>query len=374
MEEGYPLNSRQSRRILVYRIGQIGDTVVALPAMWAIRKYFPGAFLALLNDHHAGSNYLPALRTLPDQGLFDEFVAYQANQEGAPFWETLRLIPHIRRLRFDTLVYLAPRFRRRRQIWRDLTFFGLCGITRFIGHKGILTFDKLAGEKPLPSLDHEADHLLSRLGRSGIPVPSPGQGCMDLRLTEAEMNKARDWLDNHLGLNGHKLLIGMGVGSKFPSKVWPRERFVAVGRHIIEQLGGIPIIFGGPEDGELGNSFVDEWRAGANAAGELTVREAAAALAFCRLYVGNDSGPMHLAAAVGTKCVGIFSARDFPGCWHPYGSDHVVLRKMVDCEGCIQAYSCSYDMACLKLITVEEVMRACVKALESNELSIRKIN
>ena len=82
--------------------------MVALPAMWAVRKYFPGAYLALLNDQHAGSNYLPALRTLPDQGLFDEFVAYTADLEGVPFWKTLGLIPHIRRRRFDTLVPHRP--------------------------------------------------------------------------------------------------------------------------------------------------------------------------------------------------------------------------------------------------------------------------
>lgn len=339
--------------------------MVALPAMWAVRKYFPGAYLALLNDQHAGSNYLPALRTLPDQGLFDEFVAYTADLEGVPFWKTLGLIPHIRRRRFDTLVYLAPRFRTGRQIWRDLTFFRLCGITRFIGHKGMTNFDKLAREKPLPYLDREADHLLSRLGRSGIPVPPPGQGCMDLLLTEAEMAMAGNWLTSHIDLNEGKILIGMGVGSKYPAKVWPRERFVEVGRHIIEQLGGTPIIFGGPEDRELGNSFINEWRAGANAAGELTVREAAAALSFCRLYVGNDSGPMHLAATVGTRCVGIFAARDFPGCWHPYGSHHVVLRKTVDCEGCMLSDCVKYDMACIKLINVKDVTRACDKVLNN---------
>jgi heptosyltransferase III len=341
--------------------------VIALPAMWAIRQYFSGALLALLNDQNAGSNYLPALRTLPEHGLFDEFVAYQAKQEGAPFWKTLRLIPHIRQRRFDTLVYLAPRFRSRRQIWRDLTFFRLCGITRFIGHKGMTTVKKLAGEKPLPSLDHEADHLLSRIGQSGIEVPPPGQGCMDLLLTEVEREKARNWLNSHIELHEQQIMIGMGVGSKYSSKVWPRERFVEVGRHIIGQLGGIPIIFGGPEDRELGNSLINQWNAGANAAGELTVRQAAAALSFCRLYVGNDTGTMHLAAAVGTRCVGIFSARDFPGCWHPYGSHHVVLRETVDCEGCMLSDCVEYDMACIKLINVRDVTRACDKVFNNEE-------
>jgi ADP-heptose:LPS heptosyltransferase len=356
------LDSRQPRRILFYRIGQIGDTVIALPAIWAIRRYFPKAFMALLYDQHAGRNYPQALRTLPERGLFDEFFSYQANQDGAPLGKIIKYIPQIRRRQFDTLVYLAPRFRSKRQIWRDLVFFRLSGITRFIGHRGMIAFNKLKGEAPLPYLDHEADHLLSRLGRSGIPVPPPGQGCMDLLLTEEEMQGAREWLTNHPGLNEQRILIGMGVGSKFPEKVWPRERFAQLGRYLIDRIAGVPVIFGGPEDRELGNSLINEWRAGANAAGELTVRQAAAVLSFCRLYVGNDTGPMHLAAAVGTRCVGIFSARDFPGSWYPYGPHHIVLRSKVACEGC-KLIGCHNDMACLKLISVGDVVKACDKAL-----------
>ena len=357
MNSGYP------RRILFYRPGQIGDTVVALPAIWAIRRYFPTAFIALLYDQHTGRNYPPALRILPERGLFDEFFYYPATLDGTAFRKIIRLVLQIRHKQFDTLVYLAPSFRSKRQIWRDLVFFRLGGIKQFIGAQGILDYDKLAGQKPLPYLDHEADHLLSRLARSGIPVPPPGQGCMDLLLTEAEVNQAKDWLTNHLGLKEPRILVGMGVGGKYPAKLWPRERFAQLGRHLIDQLAGTPVIFGGPEDRELGNSLLNEWGAGANAAGELTVRQAAAALSFCRLYVGNDTGPMHLAAAVGTRCVGIFSGRHFPGNWHPYGPGILGLRARVACEGC-GASDCSH-MTCLQAIEVQEVIRACREALNN---------
>lgn len=366
------MNSRQPRRILFYRIGQIGDTVIALPAIWAIRQQFPEAFLTLLNDQHETDACTPAIRTLPAKGLFDEYMHYKADSDGAPFWNLIRLIPQIRRKRFDTLVYLAPRLRKMRQIWRDLIFFRLSGITSYIGYQGMGTHKKLATETHLPYLDHEADHLLSRLSGSGIPVPPPGQGRMDLLLTEEEMKEAREWLANHVELNEQQILIGMGVGSKYPAKIWPGERFTLLGRHIIDRLGGFPIIFGGPEDRELGNSLMSEWRVGANAAGELNVRQAAAALSFCRLYVGNDTGTMHLAAAVGTRCVGIFSARDFPGSWHPYGPNHIVLRANVACEGCMLSDCVKYDMACLKLISIRDVTRACAKALNYNEVSYKK--
>ncbi len=349
---------------MVYRIGQLGDTLVALPAMWAIRRHFPNAFLALMNDQHCSEAYIQALGALPEKGLFDGYISYDACREGAPFWDLLKTIPEIRRGRFDMLVYLAPRRRTMSQIFRDLVFFRLGGIRRFVGWRGIKNPPMLHNEKPLPHLDYEADHLLKRLARSGIPVPPPGQGCMDLGLTEGEVREAKDWLDGQKVLNQEHLLVGMGVGSKMPAKIWPKERYALLGRYIIEQLGGVPVVFGGPEDRELGNSLIKEWQIGANAAGALPVRQAAAALKFCRLYVGNDTGTMHLAAAVGVQCVAIFSARYFPGCWYPYGSNHMVLRAQVPCEGCLAEDCREFSLACLKSIRVEDVAMACRKALD----------
>jgi heptosyltransferase III len=359
------MNSRYPQRILFYRTGQIGDTVMALPAIWAIRRYFPGAFLALLNEQHAGNAYIKASRVLPEQGLFDEFISYEANRDGAPFFKLLRLIPQLRQGQFDTLVYLAPRFRTKRQIWRDLLFFRLSGIRRIIGHRGMISYGKFAAKKPLPYIDNEADHFLSRLSRSGIPVPQPGQGCMDLLLTDTEIQSSSNWLAVHAKRNQHQIVIGMGIGGKFPAQRWPKERFVQLGHYIVGQLGGVPVIFGGPEDREMGQDLVREWGAGANAAGELTVRQAAAALSFCRLYVGNDTGTMHLAAAVGTQCIGIFSARNLPGEWYPYGPNHVVLKANIACEGCKLTDCVKNDMACLKMINVNDVKEGLDKALKN---------
>ena len=375
--EVYSLNSMQPQRILVYRIGQIGDTVVALPAMWAIRRHFPDAFLALMNEQNLSKGCLQSLVVLPGKGLFDQYISYTACKEGASFWNLVKIIPEIRRGQYDTLVYLAPRARSNWQVWRDLIFFRAGGIRKFIGWRGTKSLKKLMAKKPLPCLDREADHLLSRLDRSGIPVPPPGQGCMDLLLSEAEIQEAMNWLRCKKILNKQQMLIGMGVGSKMPAKVWPKDRYAALGRHIIEELGGVPIIFGGPEDREQGDSLIREWQTGANAAGELTVRQAAAALSFCRLYVGNDTGTMHLAAAVGTQCVAMFSARYFPGCWYPYGSNHIVLRAKVPCEGCLAEKCQEFDTVCLKSISVEDVAGACRQALDHpkfNKISSGKIN
>ena len=356
-------------RILIYRVGQMGDTIVALPAIWAIRQHFPTAYLAFLSDEHNETDYVLPSSILPHKKLIDKYITYRTSKSRVSSTRILQIISKLRQERFHILVYLAPRLRTRRQLFRDLMFFRLAGITRFIGHRGIEPYPRCLPGEPLPELVHEADHLLSRLSRSGVAVPPPGQGCMDLCLSKRELQEAEKWLDQHGGLNHHKLLIGLGVGSKYPAKVWPEERFEVLGHYIINNLGGLPIIFGGPEDRAKGDRLISKWKLGINAAGELTVRRAAAALSFCRLYVGNDTGTMHLAAAVGTRCIGIFSARDFPGCWHPYGPQHVVLRANVACAGCLVDECLKYDMACLKLITVEDVVNACNRALTDTNIS-----
>jgi len=146
-----------------------------------------------------------------------------------------------------------------------------------------------------------------------------------------------------------------------------------LGRRLIDELSLYPIVFGGEEDAELGNRLIEHWGTGTNAAGGLDVRLTASALGFCSFYVGNDTGAMHLAAAVGTPCVAIMSAQDWPGRWDPYGRGHIVLRKTVACEGCLLSVCEREGLRCLNEIEVGEVIHACKEVLTSGRL-LRKSN
>lgn len=350
------------KRILIYRIGQLGDTIIALPALWALRKHFPSAQLCMLVDRHPDAHYVMPSQALPRDGLIDDWIEYPTSITGVQPKLLVKVLFDLRRRRFDTMVYFAPRERQPWRVWRDLTFFRLAGIRNFIGHKGHSLPPKKEG-RPLPLMEHEADHLLARLSRSGIPVPLPGKGCMELCLTNDEQEQVTCWMLDHIGKRFNQLpLIGVGPGSKWPSKVWPEERFAELGQRLIAQLGAYPIIFGGSEDYDRGERLVAQWGQGTNAAGQLGVRQAAAALKACRLYVGNDTGTMHLAAAVGVPCVGIFAAHDWPGRWYPYGAKHIVLRRSVPCEGCLLRICLDEGMRCLKLISVNDVFAACQQA------------
>jgi ADP-heptose:LPS heptosyltransferase len=302
---------------------------------------------------------------LPNKGLFNEYIDYSANKNRTG--SALLMISLLRRAKYDTLAYLYPQGRSRWQVWRDIMFFHFAGINSFIGTHGLEILARSSFEGPLPTVQHESDHLLQCLALSGIPIPSPGCGNMDLGITEAETTEVDDWLKMYVHLDKMGLLVGVGPGSKMPAKVWPEERFLAVGHFLIKEFGMVPIVFGGKEERALGDRLITAWGNGVNAAGELNVRQAAAALARCQLYVGNDTGTMHLAAAVNTPCIGIFSAHNWPGKWYPYGNSHIVLRESVPCEGCILKV-CNRNMECLKKISVESVFSACQHVLCSRKI------
>ena len=124
-----------------------------------------------------------------------------------------------------------------------------------------------------------------------------------------------------------------------------------------------PVTFGGPHDQATGDRLIRAWGRGYNAAGALSVRAAAAALARCALFLGNDTGPMHLAAAVGRPCVAVFSSRDWPGAWFPYGGGHRVFRTDIDCDGCMLLDCVERRMECIRAVPVEVVLQACRETL-----------
>lgn len=160
-------------------------------------------------------------------------------------------------------------------------------------------------------------------------------------------------------------LIAVAPGSKWESKIWAEERFEAVVAKLIEKYDVFPVIFGGEEDREKGNRLIEKWNRGANAAGKLNIRQASAGLAHCQIYLGNDTGTMHLAAAVETPCVAVFAAIDYGGRWRPFGEKHIIFREKVECEACYKEV-CPFENKCLRQISPERVFEACEKIIEEN--------
>lgn len=351
--------------ILVFRIGHFGDTIVALPAMWAIRDRFPGARLSLLtNIDIRNPHYISPRNVLPEKGLFDDWLAYPTNLGAVgSALGFLRLSMRLRRDKYDAVIYLMPRIRTAAQIDRDTRFFKLSGISNVIG-TGYLREHNLASAipKPTPVVETETEFLMQMLSAEGFKLDGDERKT-DLLITKAERSSANRLFAEISTPGLEQRLIAIAPGSKWRSKIWDEERFGDVVAKLIANENCYPVIFGGPEDKEKGDRLIAKWAAGANAAGVFSIRESAALLERCSLYLGNDTGTMHLAAAMGTPCVAIFAATDWKGRWLPFGDKNQIFRRSVECEGCLTP-DCFNNHKCLDLVAARDVYDACRQILK----------
>lgn len=348
--------------ILVYRIGHLGDTLVSLPAFWSLREAYPKAKITLLSNSNSKSDqFLLANDVLPEKGIFDEWLSYPIGISKFKLIQQLsKLFLEIRSRKFDAIIYLMPRNRTPEQIKRDKFIFRLLGIKRIIG-TSYLEKNKLLPDdpRPLPKVETEYNYLLNCMINDGLSVKND-QLKTDLLLSAEEISTANEWIKDFCDTK--KKFIAVAPGSKWESKIWNEDNYADVISKLIEKSDIFPIIFGGPEDREKGERLISKWGTGANAAGVLNIRQAAAVLEKCSLYLGNDTGTMHLAASVKTACVAIFAAIDWEGRWIPFGNENIVFRSKVDCEGCLSPVSFNSKL-CLNNIDKSMVYDACVKVL-----------
>jgi ADP-heptose:LPS heptosyltransferase len=171
---------------------------------------------------------------------------------------------------------------------------------------------------------------------------------------------ATDKVATLLASLGGRPLIALAPGSKMPAKRWFLPRYVEICRRIVEQHAQLGlVVLGGAEDRVAGDAIVEAVGAARalNLAGETTIIESAAVLARSSLYLGNDTGTMHLAATMAVPCVAVFTSRENRDTWAPWGDDHAVLRRDLPCSGCMLERCEREHMRCLDLISVDDVWR-----------------
>ena len=337
--------------------------LAAVPALWALRDNFPDAHITLLSDRQIGGDYVTADSVLGGSGLVDEFMTYPVG--GSIAQRAVGLLGLLRKLRckhFDAMAYLAPSYRTASQAARDRRFFRAAGVPVFFGMEGFESIHPREVPKPLPLVPQEADQLLARLSRDGLRVPPAGKGNIDIRLCETEAREVVRWKETLPG-DGNRRWVGVGIGGKQPVNLWPESRYNHVVAALIERFDVWPVIFGGNADRDAGDRLVAAWGRGYNAAGALNVRAAMMSMRSCSLYVGNDTGTTHMAAAAGVKCVAVFSSREAPGLWYPYGEGHRVFRTQIECEGCRLSDCIERRHECILTIQPAEVIAACAAVL-----------
>ncbi len=353
------------RRVLVYRLGSLGDTLVALPALHLVARAFPHAERRMLTNFPVSSKAPAAAAVLGDSGLIHGYERYAVGTRNP--LELLALAWRIRKFKPEAVVYLMAS-RGIDVARRDANFFRwLCGVRRIVGVP--MTWDM---QKSRIEADGALEPEASRLARN---LSELGDGALhdaaswDMRLTAAEFAVADGALEPVAGLR----LIAVSVGTKVQSKDWGKENWRALLRRVAAAYPGYGLaLAGAPEEREVSEFAAEGWRSVAeagpvvNLCGTLSPRESAAAFARAAAFVGHDSGPMHLAAAVGTPCVAIFAARNLPRVWFPFGRQHRVVYHTVDCKGCGLEVCVAQRKKCLLSITVDEVLAAVHAVLPSN--------
>lgn len=353
-------------KILVYHIGSLGDTLVAVPALWVVRETYPNAHITMLTNKQAGKSLVQACDILDGSGLIDDYIVYPV---GRPLAKA-GLLFHLRSRKFDSLVYLIRAYLDDRRIKRDKLFFRLAGIKRYIGMQEFSKKPTYSLDSQMSAVPHMADTILARLRADGLKTPPVRQGKFDVNIGEHEQESIKRWL-SELPNDGGRPWLAIGPGSKMPSNIWPYERYLAVAMRLIEEYDLWPTVFGGPSDKELGERMVLELGRGYVAAGALSVRDSMAAMGKCIFYLGNDTGTMHMAAASDLRCVAVFSSRNPPGLWYPYGDGHIVFRTPIPCEGCMLEECIDEQMRCVLSISVDEVLNACHNVLHAEALRKR---
>ena len=218
---------------------------------------------------------------------------------------------------------------------------------------------------PHPKVTNVCDFLIESLKREGVFVPDDPFTLMHMGLSQEERDKAKHWLSER-GVKPGDLVIGIGPGSKMPSKLWPPERFREVAKAIDEKYSPIFLAFGSVAEREVCESVLTGLGRGINCAGEMDVRMSSAVFEHVSVYVGNDTGTMHMAVSGGAKCVALFSARDWPGRWNPYGEGHTVFREVVPCEGCMLEV-CDKENLCMMKILPNKVIDAAFKTIDKSQ-------
>jgi lipopolysaccharide heptosyltransferase II len=344
------LRANNPRRICIIKPSALGDIVQSLPLLPVLRERFSGVRVSWV----IARSFAPLLEGHPD---LDEIICFD---RGGSFSKWRRLLTHLRQAKFDVV-------------------FDLQGLLR----TGIMTWATRAplrvGLEAAREGAHWACHF--EIPGTGLSVPAhlrygriaEGLG-MSAPLIEPRIAIARadhDWAHSQLqSLEGRILAIHPGAG--WTTKRWPAERFAAVASKAARRFGFHPIILGSDSERETATQVEHTLRSlipsvtPLNLAGQTTLKQLAAVLEQSMVLLTNDSGPMHLAAALGTPVVGVFTCTSALRSG-PAGSIHQTVSSEVSCAASYRK-RCPYQgrkhLACMEELDVDRVWAALCRLMQ----------
>jgi heptosyltransferase-2 len=338
-----------AENILIRGVNWVGDAVMTLPAIRAVRRAYPDARLSLLVKPWVA----PLFEKSP---YIDEIILYDERFKG--IGGKFALANTLKEKSFQKAILLQNAF--------DAALIAfMARIPERVGYNRDLRGMLLTNAVPYRREDrrmHHIEYFLNLLRSAGIDAP---YSVPWLELSLDERLRARKSLGTL-----KRPVIGINPGAQFgPAKQWMLERFAALIDKTVNELGGSAVVFGGPAETGLAEDILkltsaeaQEGRA-VSMAGKTSLRELAALIAECDALVSTDSGPMHIGYATRTPLVAIFGSTE-PSLTGPVGYGYKVIRHTLPCTPCYKRECTDREpMACMKAVTVNEVFEALGKVL-----------
>jgi lipopolysaccharide heptosyltransferase II len=332
-------------RILLSRMKFIGDVVLTTPVIRSVRNAFPDAYIAYMGDKQAVS-------LLEHNPCLNEIIPFDFSKPTVV--EQPRVAFLLRRRKFDLAVDLFGNPRS-----ALLTYLSGARVRVGPERKGrgkLYTVQVKDDGRPKTAIEFHNQYIRA----AGI---EPTATRTEIVLTPEERREARiylQWLDYETApLDTTKPLIGIHPGASWPAKIWFAERFAQLADILAAKCGAQVILTAGPNDHEVVQKVLVHSVSNIKVAANLPLRQLASVIGQCAVYISNDAGPMHVAAALGVPTVGLFGPGE-ENIWFPYSRNdgHVPLRKDVSCHPCHLDF-CNREgegyMECMKLLTVAEV-------------------
>ncbi len=326
--------------ILIRGTNWIGDVVMSLPAIAAVRKTFPHSKISVLVKPWVAE----LLYICPD---IDEVILFQSPGIHDGIAGKIRLARELKDEKFDMAVLLQNAI-------EAAIIVRLAGIPIRAGYnsdgRGFLLTHSVRRTKKIRSV-HQIDYYLEMVKTLGFE--SAGRS-VNLTLTERHSAISEEILNCH-GIGKEKIIVGMAPGATYgPAKRWFPERFSGVADKLIDDFSVPVILFGSSDDRESADKVQQSSKNRLiNLAGETNLKEAISLIARCNLFISNDSGLMHIAGALGIPTIAIFGSTN-PVTTSPVGKKSVVISKEVACSPCLKQV-CPTDFRCMDLIEVGEV-------------------
>lgn len=339
-----------SKKIIIARLDRIGDVVLSTPVIKALRDAYPDSHIAMMVRPYAreiveGNPYL------------NEVIIYDKDRDHKGIAGNYKFIQELREKKFDIAIILHPTN-------RTHLILKLAGIPERIG------YDKKAGfllTKRIPhtkqfGMKHEIDYTLGILRYIGIE-PSSRSLYMPIN---ALCERKIEGIFKENRVKDSEIIIAISPGASCASKCWGVEKFADVANGLVERYGARIIIMAGNVDKHFGDRLASLITAGCiNLSGKTGIGDIASLLRRARLFISNDSGPVHIGCAVGTPVIAIFGRSDrglSPERWGPSGKRDQALHKSAGCYVCY-AHNCKVGFKCLDSISAEEVLEAAEKIL-----------